>query len=162
VPDLRGFSGANGLVGKTDHEIREVLGNKFPKRIYHSIACIGALVAHRESDHWQVDAPGAPHVGERTEKELISAFVDKIAELSPQLVDLPVLRYRAMINEVSAPGLSSRPYYVAARTTPATPAVPPTIRPLPATSLTKVVGSTLTCRQLPWTTASFPSAMASR
>ena len=118
VPDLRGFAAANDLVGKTDHEIREVLGNKFPKHIYHSIACIGALVAHRESDHWQVDALGAPHVGERTEKQLISAFVDKIAELSPQLVtfngnsfDLPVLRYRAMINEVSAPGLSSRPYF---------------------------------------------------
>jgi 3'-5' exonuclease len=40
-------------------------------------------------------------VGERTEKQLIAAFCDKIAELSPQLVtfngnsfDLPVLRYR--------------------------------------------------------------------
>jgi predicted PolB exonuclease-like 3'-5' exonuclease len=65
-----------------------------------------------------IDAVGAPHVGERTEKQLISAFVDKIAELSPQLVtfngntfDLPVLRYRAMINSVSAPGLSARPYF---------------------------------------------------
>jgi DNA polymerase elongation subunit (family B) len=53
---------------------------------------------------------GAPHVGERTEKELISAFCDKIAELSPRLVtfnghsfDLPVLRYRAMVLGVSAP-----------------------------------------------------------
>ena len=113
VPDLRGFAAANGLVGKTDHEIREVLGNKFPKHIYHQIACIGALVAHRESDHWQVDALGAPHVGERTEKQLISTFVDKIAELSPQLVtfngnsfDLPVLRYRAMVNKVPAPSLA--------------------------------------------------------
>ena len=87
VPDLRGFAAANDLVGKTDDEVRQVLGNKFPKHIYHSIACIGALVAHRESDHWQVDALGALHVGERTEKQLISAFVDKIAELSPQLVD---------------------------------------------------------------------------
>jgi hypothetical protein len=33
-----------------------------------------------------VDAVGAPHVGERTEKQLITAFCDKIAELSPQLV----------------------------------------------------------------------------
>jgi hypothetical protein len=48
--------------------IREVLGNRLPKHIYHAIVCIGALVAHRESDHWAVDALGAPHVGERTEK----------------------------------------------------------------------------------------------
>jgi len=59
VPDLRGFAAANNLVGKTDHEIREVLGNKFPKHIYHSIACIGAIVARRENDHWQIDALGA-------------------------------------------------------------------------------------------------------
>jgi predicted PolB exonuclease-like 3'-5' exonuclease len=65
-----------------------------------------------------VDAVRAPHVGERTEKELISAFCDKIAELSPQLVtfngnsfDLPVLRYRAMVHGISAPGLSARPYF---------------------------------------------------
>ena len=118
VPDLRGFATAHDLVGKTGAEIRELLGNKFPKHIYHSIACIGALVAYRQSDHWNVDAVGAPHVGERTEKQLIATFVDKIAELHPQLVtfngnsfDLPVLRYRAMINEVSAPGLSARPYF---------------------------------------------------
>jgi predicted PolB exonuclease-like 3'-5' exonuclease len=118
VPDLRGFAAANDLVGRADAEIREVLGNKFPKHIYHSILCIGALVAYREDDHWVVDALGAPYVGERTEKQLIAAFCDRIAELTPQLVtfngnsfDLPVLRYRAMINEVSAPGLSARPYF---------------------------------------------------
>jgi hypothetical protein len=30
--------------------------------------------------------PGASHVGERTEKQLITAFCDKVAEPSPQLV----------------------------------------------------------------------------
>jgi hypothetical protein len=49
-----------------------------------SIICIGALVAHREDGRWTVTALGAPHVGERPEKALISSFVDRIAELSPQ------------------------------------------------------------------------------
>src|SRR5262245_25072977 len=71
IPDLQGFAAANYLTGKTDAEIRELMGDKFPKHIYHSIVCIGALVAHRESDHWAVDAVGAPHIGERSEKELI-------------------------------------------------------------------------------------------
>jgi predicted PolB exonuclease-like 3'-5' exonuclease len=83
------------------------MGDKFPKHIYHSIICIGALIAHRDNEHWVVDALGAPHIGERSERELITSFVGRIAELSPQLVtfngsefDLPVLRYRAMVKLV--------------------------------------------------------------
>jgi predicted PolB exonuclease-like 3'-5' exonuclease len=118
VPDRHRFAATSDLIGKTDSEIREAMGDKFPKHIYHSIVCIGALVAHSEGNHWIVDEIGAPHVRERTEKQLIQAFVDKVAELNPQLVtfngsgfDLPVLRYRAMIHGVSAPGLSARPYF---------------------------------------------------
>ena len=44
VPDVGGFAAANDLVGKTDAEVREALGEKFPKHIYHSIVCIGALM----------------------------------------------------------------------------------------------------------------------
>jgi 3'-5' exonuclease len=110
VPDLRGFAAANGLIGKSDEEVREAIGEKFPKHVFHSIVCIGALVAHREAERWVVDALGAPHCGERSERELIAAFVGRVAELSPQLVtfngnsfDLPVLRYRALVNRVAAP-----------------------------------------------------------
>jgi hypothetical protein len=74
VPDLRGFAAANDFDGKSDDEIRAELGDKFPKHIYHSINCIGALIAHQQDDHWVVDALGAPHVGERSERELIAAL----------------------------------------------------------------------------------------
>jgi 3'-5' exonuclease len=86
-------------------EVREKLGSGFPKHPLHKIACIGALVASRESKGWRVDALGAPHIGERPEAKLISDFVEKIGQLRPQLItfnghsfDLPVLRYRAMVN----------------------------------------------------------------
>src|SRR6266581_2797166 len=51
VPDLDGFATANGLIGKTNEEVRQAIGEKFPKHIYHSIVCIGALIAHSEKDH---------------------------------------------------------------------------------------------------------------
>ena len=48
----------------------------------------------------------------------ISSFVNRIVELSPQLItfngssfDLPVLRYCAMVHGVAAPGLALRPYF---------------------------------------------------
>jgi 3'-5' exonuclease len=118
IPDISGFAAAYGLSDKTAEEVRAAMGEKFPKHIYHSIVCIGALITRSNNDHWAVEALGAPHVGERSEKELIAAFVDRIAELNPQLVtfngssfDLPVLRYRAMTYKVSAAGLLARPYF---------------------------------------------------
>lgn len=119
ILDVQRFAAANDLVGKTDDEIREAHGDKFPKHIFHTIVCIGALVAERAAHgSWHVKASGAPHVGERSEKELIESFVGKIADLEPQLVtfngsrfDLPVLRYRAMVHRVSAPGLTARNYF---------------------------------------------------
>ena len=49
---------------------------------------------------------------------MISDFVERIGQLRPQLItfnghsfDLPVLRYRAMVNRISAAGLQVRQYF---------------------------------------------------
>jgi hypothetical protein len=67
-----------------------------------------------------VDLRGVrPYDGQQAiELHSIEGFVTKVAELRPQLVsfngssfDLPVLRYRAMLNQVAAPGLFTRNYF---------------------------------------------------
>jgi len=47
VPDLRDYAAAKGLVGRPDDEVRAEMGDKFPKLIYHSVVCIGALIARK-------------------------------------------------------------------------------------------------------------------
>ncbi|MGJ0394343.1 MAG: 3'-5' exonuclease [Methylocystis sp.] len=105
------------------------MGASFPKPAYHSIVCIGALVAERVDGVWNIRAVGAPHVDQRSEGGLIRTFLARIHELQPKLVtfngcsfDLPVLRYRAMVHQLSAPGLSLRPYFNRSPMTPWTSA----------------------------------------
>ncbi len=118
VPDLAAAARMLDMTGMPEAAVREALGDRFPKQPLHKIVCIGALVASRQSEGWRVDALGAPHIGERTEAELIKSFVERVGQLRPQLItfnghsfDLPVLRYRAMVNRVSAAGLQVRPYF---------------------------------------------------
>ena len=118
IPDLAAAARMLDLGNATEAEIREAIGPGFPKHPLHKIACIGALIAIRQPEGWRVEALGAPHIGERSEAKLISDFVEKIGQLRPQLVtfnghsfDLPVLRYRAMVNRLSAIGLQVRPYF---------------------------------------------------
>jgi predicted PolB exonuclease-like 3'-5' exonuclease len=118
VRDLAAGARVFDLVGQSDDAVQLAFGTEFPKLPLHRIACIGALLGSQSSSGWQIEALGAPHIGERTEKELIAAFVGKIADLRPQMVtfnggtfDLPVLRYRAMVHRVAAAGLYARPYF---------------------------------------------------
>jgi predicted PolB exonuclease-like 3'-5' exonuclease len=118
VPDLSAAARMLDLSNAPETEVREALGPGFPKHPLHKIACIGALIASRQPEGWRVDALGAPHIGDRSEARLISDFVEKIGQLRPQLItfnghsfDLPVLRYRAMVNRLSATGLQVRQYF---------------------------------------------------
>ena len=118
IVDLAAAARMLDLGAATETEVRGALGPSFPKHPLHKIVCIGALVASRQSDGWRMDALGASHVGERTEAELIGAFAERVGQLRPQLVtwnghsfDLPVLRYRAMVNRVAAAGLQVRQHF---------------------------------------------------
>jgi predicted PolB exonuclease-like 3'-5' exonuclease len=118
VPDLAAAARMLDLGAAPEAKVREALGSGFSKHPLHKIVCIGALVASRQSEGWRIDALGAPHIGERTEAKLIGDFIEKIGQLLPQLItfnghsfDLPVLRYRAMVNRVSAGGLQVRQYF---------------------------------------------------
>jgi len=118
IPDIAGAARMLDIEGASEDEVRARLGPGFAKRPLHKIACIGALIGRRTVEGWNVEAMGAPHSGERSEGELIQAFVERIRQLRPQLVtfngasfDLPVLRYRAMVNRIGAEGLQARPYF---------------------------------------------------
>ena len=118
IPDLAAAARMLDLGNAPEAEVRQELGNGFPKHPLHKIVCIGALVASRQPEGWRMDALGAPHIGQRSEAQLISDFVEKIGQLRAQLItfnghsfDLPVLRYRAMVNRISAAGLQVRPYF---------------------------------------------------
>src|SRR5262245_20718762 len=117
VPDLEAAGRMLGMAKSAPKKIRAALPHdkegelKFPKHPLHKIACIGTLAALWERNDWRVQSISAPHIGEHSEAELIKGFVDQVRELRPQLVtfngngfDLPVLRYRAMLNRVAAPG----------------------------------------------------------
>ncbi|RYG80789.1 MAG: 3'-5' exonuclease [Alphaproteobacteria bacterium] len=118
IPDLEAVSRIHGLDPHDDVLAQEIVGEKFCKLPLHRVACIGALIAESSDQGWIVRSLGAPHIGDRSEADLIGSFVDRLEELRPCLVsfngsgfDLPVLRYRAMVNKLSAAGLYARGYF---------------------------------------------------
>lgn len=118
IPDLEAVSRVHGIDPHDDARAQEIVGDKFCKLPLHRIACIGALIAESSDLGWNVRSLGAPHIGDRSEGDLIAGFTDRLNELRPCLVsfngsgfDLPVLRYRAMVNRLAAPGLYARGYF---------------------------------------------------
>jgi predicted PolB exonuclease-like 3'-5' exonuclease len=118
APDPAAFARMQGTPDLELADAEASMGDKFQKLPLHMIVCIGALIAEKADGRWTVRALGAPHTGDRSEAQLIEAFVERVGALRPQLVsfnghgfDLPVLRYRAMVNSVAAPGLARRPYF---------------------------------------------------
>jgi len=118
IPDLEAVSRIHAIDPHDEDRAQEIVGEKFCKLPLHRIACIGALIAESSDNGWIVRSLGAPHIGDRSEADLIASFADRLNELRPCLVsfngsgfDLPVLRYRAMVNKLSAPGLYARGYF---------------------------------------------------
>lgn len=119
VPDVAAFAQAERLTHHPLPEVRRQMGEKVARQLFQRIVCIGSLLAERGADGaWRPASLESPHLPECDERALIRGFVDRLLPRPPQLVtfnghtfDLPVLRYRAMMQAVSAPGLAGRAYF---------------------------------------------------
>jgi hypothetical protein len=111
VPDLSAVARLHDLPSTEPALIRDALGEKFPKHLFHSIVCIGALIARRPAipGPWEVIALGAPHIGERTEAELIGAFVARAAAETGHLQRHGLRPAGAALSGYAAPNCASWP-----------------------------------------------------
>jgi hypothetical protein len=94
IPDLPCVARVHGCDEADEAAARTALGDKFPKLPFHRVACIGALNAERVEGVWQVRSLGAPHMGERSEAELLRTFVDRIEKFRPQGADVQRIEFR--------------------------------------------------------------------
>jgi predicted PolB exonuclease-like 3'-5' exonuclease len=118
VPDIEGYAKAHNLAITDKKAIREMMGDTFPKLIYHKVVCLSVLKASWTSTGWQVDGKVTCHTGDVEERDILKSFLDLIDNNRPQLVtfnghsfDLPVIRYRAMIHGLSSKGLGNKKYF---------------------------------------------------
>ena len=119
VPDYEAVGRLHSLQAGDKEGAKAALGEKFPKCLWHRIICIGTLVANKSDGYWEINSIDASHIGSKTEDQLIADFAYQIGELRrPHIItfngnafDLPVLRYRAMLNRIPAPSLSTRAYF---------------------------------------------------
>lgn len=124
VPDLESARLLLGIdPSVSEAEVRRLLGEKYRKEgqdakdafiklVLHRIVCIGAIYAERPGlgSSWQVSRSGVVHIRHRTEREIVTDFVNSLdGPPAPRLIgfnsssfDLPVLRYRAFALSIPA------------------------------------------------------------
>jgi predicted PolB exonuclease-like 3'-5' exonuclease len=56
IPDLAAAARMLDMEMAEETEVRQAIGSGFPKHPLHKIVSIGALIASRQPDGWQVDA----------------------------------------------------------------------------------------------------------
>lgn len=114
IPDTEGIKALLGLPDHTSekdvaniafHQRRQQNGSEFLPLQQHRVCAISCAL--RDGDHFRVWSLGEK---DANEKEIIQRFFDGIEKYTPNLVswngggfDLPVLHYRAMVNQVIAP-----------------------------------------------------------
>ncbi|MDP3608511.1 MAG: 3'-5' exonuclease [Methylophilus sp.] len=114
IPDTDGLRNLYQLPAETSaeevaniafHQRRQHNGSDFLPLHQHKVCAISCAL--REGNHFKVWTLGDANA---TEAEIIQRFFDGIEKYTPQIVswngggfDLPVLHYRAMINQVQAP-----------------------------------------------------------
>ena len=115
VRDLAAGARVFDLVGQSDDAVQLAFGTEFPKLPLHRIACIGALLGSQSFSGWQIEALGAPYIGERTERadrrlrrqDCRSETSDGDVQCGPLIC--PCFRYRAMVHRVRRRGLYAHP-----------------------------------------------------
>ncbi|MDX1914933.1 MAG: 3'-5' exonuclease [Methylophilus sp.] len=114
IPDAEGIRHLLGLPESTSaedvaniafHQRRQQNGSEFLPLHQHRICAISCAL--REGNHFKVWTLGD---AQSSEAEIIQRFFDGIEKYTPNLIswngggfDLPVLHYRAMVNQVQAP-----------------------------------------------------------
>ncbi len=107
VLDEEAVARAHKLSPGDMNAVRAIIGDGFPKPAYHKIVAIAAIALTYDvySRTWSVLEMATLHTGDRSERELVSQFVDYVRRMTPTLVgynslafDLPVVRARAMLH----------------------------------------------------------------
>ena len=114
IPDYAAVARANGIHEDDIVAAKRVFGDEPLPPPFHKVVAIGALTSTYDHSQrrWNVIEMATLHIGDRTEKELIAAFLRLIECTMPTLISdghgmiLPILRSRAQLYRLSCPHLA--------------------------------------------------------